>query len=104
MAEGVLFFIQSPILSPFSADGDVAGLPCYILGLRHWNSDDVRTLQSAELTASSLLSVSAAALRFLSVSTLRAEKALHRDAMLHGASNRRYTHITARRTEYLCRP
>ena len=76
MAEGALFFIQSPILSPFSADGDVAGLPCYSLGLRYWNSDDVRTLQSAELTASSLLSVSAAALRFLSVSTLRAEKAL----------------------------
>ena len=38
---------------------------CYILGLRYWNSDDVRTLQSAELTAS-----------------------LHRDAMLHGALNR----------------
>ena len=52
MAEGALFFIQSPILSPFSADGDVAGLPCYSLGLRYWNSDDERTLQSAELTAS----------------------------------------------------
>ena len=43
MAEGALFFIQSPILSPFSADGDVAGLPCYSLGLRYWNSDDERT-------------------------------------------------------------
>ena len=31
---------------------DEAGLMCYILGLRYWNSDDVRTLQSAELTAS----------------------------------------------------
>ncbi len=40
---------------------------CYVLGLRYWNSDDIKPLQSAKLTASP-----------------------HGDAMLHGASNRRY--------------
>ena len=46
----------------------------------------VRTLPPLRGPPSSLLSVSATALRFLSVSTLRAEKALPfaRTAMLHG--------------------
>ena len=66
MAEGALFFIQSPILSPFSADGDVAGLPCYSLGLRYWNSDDKRT--PPPLT--------------------RSPSRFSGEAMLHGTSNR----------------
>ena len=62
MAEGALFFIQSPILSPFSADGDVAGLPCYSLGLRYWNSDYAKPLRTPLAPASP-----------------------HGDAMLHGS-------------------
>lgn len=84
MAEGALFFIQSPILSPFSADGDVAGLPCYSLGLRYWNSDDERTPPPQAVPRP-----------FTGVTyyTVLQTGILHRDAMLHGASNRHSSRV-----------
>ena len=52
-------------MSPLSLAGMLLVRRATFLGLRYENSDDERTLQSAKLTAS-----------------------LHRDAMLHGTSNR----------------
>jgi hypothetical protein len=57
-------------------------------GFRNWYSNDERTLQSAELTASSLLSFLAASLHLPTVDTCWAKKGLHRDAILHSSSNR----------------
>ena len=72
MAEG--FLLKSRVhhesVSPCKED---AGLMCNVLGLRNWDSDNERTPPPQAVP--SLLSVSAAALRFLTVSTLRAEKA-----------------------------
>ena len=72
---------------------DEAGLMCYILGLRYWNSDDVRTLQSAELTASSLLSVLAASLHLPLVDTCWAKKGLIRDGKDTLSVERLYVYI-----------